>query len=781
MLNTSQLPNNDTMDMFKKYARLIWKKKFTILLTTILTLIVWILVYTFLISKAAEIQTSAVIRFDDPRSRRITAVAEFSSMSNISKVAVLRSNSFLTKVVDSLKLNVMIKTRGLRRTALFAKIDIRENPKFGLYKISRNKNSFLFYYSNKKKDIDDKLIYETRMNSDSTIYFDQNGLNLIILASVFKEHSSVSFTFVPDRVAINFLKSNINTRLDQSQTLLTVSYSHQDSHFSAEVTNTIARMYINQLLEFNRYQTSAVIVSLEEQLTVARRELEESENELRRFREQNPFVFLANDGQQIVTQLTDYESSKGTLGETIQDLTNLIQRTSNASDFENEQLNFKELLAFLENQNVSSATPFMIQYGQYESEMRRLQTENYSPNHPQIVTLKNRMQDLENQISNLANQYLQSLRSNLSQTEQNIKNFQSDLRQLPRSQLRLAELSRNRQIKENIVSNIMSRYNEAKVSDAAAIPDAFIIDEAQPPLIYSDIINLILVYAFGGFLGLAIGIGLIISLDFFDNTVKSSKEFEAKIKIPVLATIPVIGDEEIPEVIEYKNKMDDKLITSDYAPNIASESFRLLRTKLMMDINQEQMAMVIASMNPNEGKSLVSSNLAITFAQQKLSTILIDCDLRRGVVHHTFACEKKPGLSDILIGSGEITVENISDKIQKTVIPNLFLISDGSQIPNPSELLGSERMKKLINILMNEFKVVLFDTPPIEFIPDALILNNFVHKFVIVARFGKTNLSKLNSKLNEFPNLRSELAGVVINASPEMQENKYSSYSYYHY
>ena len=180
----------------------------------------------------------------------------------------------------------------------------------------------------------------------------------------------------------------------------------------------------------------------------------------------------------------------------------------------------------------------------------------------------------------------------------------------------------------------------------------------------------------------------------------SSKEIEEKLSLPVLATLPVIGeDKEIPDFVEPLKKLDPKLITSDYAPHIAGESFRMLRTKILMQTQLDNKSIIIASLNAGEGKSLVSSNMAITFAQQKLTTIILDCDLRRGVLHNSFACEKKPGMTDILVGNSPINLREVSKIIQKTHIPNLSLISNGTQVPNPSELLGSARMKDLYFML----------------------------------------------------------------------------------
>jgi capsular exopolysaccharide synthesis family protein len=286
----------------------------------------------------------------------------------------------------------------------------------------------------------------------------------------------------------------------------------------------------------------------------------------------------------------------------------------------------------------------------------------------------------------------------------------------------------------------------------------------------------------GPILGLAFGLGIIILMDMLDTSIKSLKDLESKTNLKVLATIPVIIDEKnVPEHIKSSGELDPKLITSDFAPVLASEQFRFLRTKLSFDDDNDSRCIIITSIAPGDGKSLVSSNLAITFAQQKVPTLLIDCDLRRGVLHKSFNCVKKPGISDLLVSGKAVEESLISEVAQETHVPHLYLISSGLQIPNPSELLGSNRMQDLLDTLKESFHMIVLDTPPIEFIPDALALNTFVHNILLVTREGKTSVNELNNKLNEFSKIGSDFKYVVLNASKEVDAHAYNSYSYYNY
>ena len=201
----------------------------------------------------------------------------------------------------------------------------------------------------------------------------------------------------------------------------------------------------------------------------------------------------------------------------------------------------------------------------------------------------------------------------------------------------------------------------------------------------------------------------------------------------------------------------------------------------MKEFFKKLKSIFITSLNPNEGKSLNASNLAITFAQQKLPTLLIDADLRRGVLHHSFACKKKPGFSDFLYSNADINDENIKKVIQQTHIPNLYLLSSGRPIPNPSEVLGSDRSREVIKFLISRFGFVIIDTPPIMVTSDAVIISQYVDTGLFVVRAEKTNTSHVKDKISEYGEFSNRLKGMLLNfARYEISSENYK-YSYYNY
>ncbi|MHA2330200.1 MAG: polysaccharide biosynthesis tyrosine autokinase, partial [Candidatus Hodarchaeales archaeon] len=551
----------------------------------------------------------------------------------------------------------------------------------------------------------------------------------------------------------------------------------------ASITNTIATLFIEKLLEHKRFQTSSVLKSFKDQLIASDEELKKSEDTFRKFREENPYLLLSNAGTNIVSSLSRGGSALSKITNKISRLNNLIKQKVGI-DFEKKSMVYLELLSFWESENISTGQSSVLtpQYNALLTEKSRLVASNYTPNHPRVLEIESRIKKYQTDIDSRIAQYLQELESARWSIRQNLNSNRDNLKKLPEGELRLAELEQDREVKAQIYSNILIRYNEAKVADASIIPDAFIIDHAEVPIVYSSIFDKLIFFILGPIFGLIIAVGFFILMDYFDFTVKESEEVESRLKLPVLVSIPIILDEnEFPSDFHLDKQLDPKLVTSDYAPSIAGEKFRSIRTRLLTEDGNNKKSILISSLTPGDGKSLVSANLAITFAQQKLSTLIIDADLRRGVLHNSLNCFKKPGLADILLSNFSIKREGISRFVQKTHVPYLSLISSGIQVPNPSELLGSERMKNLIDIVEQKYRIVIFDTPPIEYIPDMLVLNSFIHNILFVARYGRTNLNRLTTKLSEISTLKNDFIGIIINAASSFEESDQYSYTYYNY
>lgn len=212
-----------------------------------------------------------------------------------------------------------------------------------------------------------------------------------------------------------------------------------------------------------------------------------------------------------------------------------------------------------------------------------------------------------------------------------------------------------------------------------------------------------------------------------------------------------------------------------------SEVFRTLRTNIQFMNNRNLHSLVVTSTLPGEGKSFVSSNLAITFAQTGKRTIIIDADMRKGRIYNAFGVSQIPGLSNYLSGideNGSTSDKKITGFIQETSIENLYVISAGNVPPNPAELLVSDRMMDGLEFLKTLFDIIIFDTPPSLLVTDAAILSRLVDTTIIVTEHNKTKNEDLAKVKKDIENVGGKIGGVVINKIP-VSVKKYNEAYYY--
>jgi len=263
----------------------------------------------------------------------------------------------------------------------------------------------------------------------------------------------------------------------------------------------------------------------------------------------------------------------------------------------------------------------------------------------------------------------------------------------------------------------------------------------------------------------AVSLMILFLIYYFDTAIKSAEQVEEKIGLSVLGNTPLISK---------KNDKTNDLIVHNNPKSPISEGIRTIRTNLQFaTVNGNLKTIMVTSSMPGEGKSFTSANLAATFAQNGSKVLLVDCDMRKGRLHNIFGFGNNKGLSNLLIDNIE---KNYKKYIKKTEINNLHIIPSGIIPPNPSELLNSDANKKLIELLEKEYDYVIFDCPPVNGLPDALIMAGLVNKVLIVCAVGTTPNELLQKTKTSLTNVDANIAGVIVNKS----KNKYNKY-YGHY
>lgn len=228
--------------------------------------------------------------------------------------------------------------------------------------------------------------------------------------------------------------------------------------------------------------------------------------------------------------------------------------------------------------------------------------------------------------------------------------------------------------------------------------------------------------------------------------------------------------------------MKKEIITQRDPKSPVSEVFRTLRTNIQfMNSNKNLRSLLVTSTLPSEGKSWVSANLAVTFAQAGKRVILVDADMRKGRQFSLFSVPPTPGLSNYLSNmdsDGRKLDMDIIHFIRQTEVPNLYLMPAGNVPPNPSELLVSDRMMNLTDKLHEICDVVIFDGTPSLLVTDAVIISRIVDSSVIVVSQKETKMDNLLKVKKDIENVGGKIAGVVINKM-QVSQNEYSDRYYY--
>ena len=201
------------------------------------------------------------------------------------------------------------------------------------------------------------------------------------------------------------------------------------------------------------------------------------------------------------------------------------------------------------------------------------------------------------------------------------------------------------------------------------------------------------------------------------------------------------------------------LIALRDARSPAAEAYRTLRTNLLFSsLDKPLRTLLITSTAPDEGKTTTAANLAVTMAQAEQRVILVDCDLRRPGLHTLFQLPAEPGLTNVMLAQDDAPIP-----LHQTSVPGLLLLPSGPLPPRPADLLGSQRMERLIQRMSEQADIILFDTPPVTAVTDAAVLSTRVDGVLLVLQAGKTRRDRAREARRLLEKVKAHIVGVVLN------------------
>jgi capsular exopolysaccharide synthesis family protein len=379
---------------------------------------------------------------------------------------------------------------------------------------------------------------------------------------------------------------------------------------------------------------------------------------------------------------------------------------------------------------------------------------------PQVEVVDSLIAETKVQARLAAEQSLVLLRDRIGQEQRRYNQLGGQAGSLPLRTTEHGRLEQHVVAVQGVFDQLVASYFEAQIAEGVEVGDIDIVAPAAVP-----------VWPDRSYRGMNLGIGLMAGLligligallaDQVDSRVRRSADVERVTNLDVVGTIPSIRS----------------LSTESASAQISKDAFRNLRTHLRFaGTDGGPRVVVVTSATPRDGKSTVAANLAMTLADQGGRTLLIDADLRRPQVHTTFGVEQEPGLADILLG--HCSAEEASRLFPE--VTTLRVLTCGSGVENPAELIGSRVFEECMLELRRLFDYIVIDTPPLMAVTDAALVGAVADGTLVVVRANKTDSEALSAAVNQLRRLHVPLLGVVLNGVPTGRSSGYSYYpSYY--
>lgn len=349
---------------------------------------------------------------------------------------------------------------------------------------------------------------------------------------------------------------------------------------------------------------------------------------------------------------------------------------------------------------------------------------------------------------------------------------------MPKTQQEIVRLTRDVESGQQVYMQLLNKQQELRITEASTVGDVRIVDAAitQPGVLKPKKALIILGSII---LGLILSVVVVLLRSLFNRGIESPQALEEQ-GISVYASIPLSEWQKARDTVKTvkgnKRYKQRQLLAVGNPADLAIEAVRSLRTSLHFAMMQaSNNVLMMTGVSPSIGKTFVCANLAAVISQTNKRVLMIDCDMRKGYTHELLGTDNVNGLSDILVGKG-----NIESCAKKTSIANFDLVPRGQIPPNPSELLMSERFTQLLDWASKHYDLVLIDTPPILAVTDAAIVGRHAGTTLMVARYAVNTVKEVQTSLSRFEQNGIQVKGVILN-SIFRRATGYQDYGYYEY
>jgi tyrosine-protein kinase Etk/Wzc len=571
----------------------------------------------------------------------------------------------------------------------------------------------------------------------------------------------VRFDVITPREASGQLLSRLNPKLKEDQ-FLVLTLRDQNAKAAERTLNALASRFVQEAADQKRRKLTLLSAVLDTQVNNQALRLKQAEEALESFRVGT--VTLPREDAPVAPGLTFTQAP--VYSQFFAQRTMLDSLKRDQRDLEDVLKRSKEpgfpIDAFFTIGAVNQASDLkrvLAELSTAEADLRTMRT-RYTDEYKGVRDLLDRIQILRTQtIPTYANALLRQLQDRQEELTNRISIASKELQSIPVRSQTEARLRREVEQAENLFKQLEASHQAARLAEASAIPDVRILDSAVAPSHPSHNSSSSLVLM-GLVIGLGLGLGIAFLADRFDPRFRYPDQVSSGLGLPILGTIPEI------------KRAKGRTANADEAAQVV-EAFRSIRMSLAHSFDSSApIALTISSPSPGDGKSLIASNLALSFAEAGYHTVLVDGDIRRGGLHQTFGVERRPGLVDHL--AGDVSLGAI---LRPATHPLLTLIPCGSRKHLGPELLGSVRMRQLMDQLKRDYQVIIMDSPPLGAGIDPFVLATVAGHLAVVLRAGETDRQLTEAKLRIVDRLPVRMLGAILN-DVRLNEGAYKYYRY---
>ena len=567
----------------------------------------------------------------------------------------------------------------------------------------------------------------------------------------------------------DIISSNISVEPINESKIYIISFMSENPVFSRLVANSLVKAYMEELLEHKMVSSGITIKWMTQKADEEREKLKESEAKLQKYMRDNDIVTIEDRITVVPQKLLEFSSQLSRAEARRKELDSIYRQIQQATS--DNSIAIEAIPAIKDDMAIQAIKEEITKVQQRITELSK----KYGPKHPTLISALSEQDRLLDRKKEEINRVINSVKKEYELAQANEDNLRNLLEKTKSEALGLNEkfvqyqvLKREVESDRTMYEALFSRLKEQNVTEESQNVNVFVVEQAETPSAPAKprkMVNVLL----GLVVGLGGGIVLAFFIEYLDNTINMPEEAEERLGVPMLGVINNCK-------FEKGHAVEQEILGLIQKNSVHVENFKMLRTALLLSArDRPPKTILVTSMMPGEGKSFVAANLAVTIAQAGQRVLLIDADMRKARQHKMFKLNNSHGgLSTYLAGAGGRG--ELSGPVN-----SLFIIPAGPLPPDPSELLGSKKLKEMLGELQQSYDIIIIDSPPIISVTDSLIISSVVDGVILVARAAATPYNVVEKGIKSLTDIKANVLGMVVNGFNPQKYRYYYGKDYSQY